>query len=213
MGWPGELAEFRIRQHNRFNLSCESLESRHLLSATPALATDLSQITASPMLQVLPFASSGPTGMSPQQISGAYGVNDQVLRRHGRRRRPGQTIAIVTAYHDPEYRVRPGGVRQPVRDRRPAVFHASTNLGGSDRRTPAGPPETSLDVEWAHAMAPGANILLVEGASDNLYDLYDAVRLRQSQPGVSVVSMSWGTDEFYGESSMTLFTTPAAIPG
>ncbi len=30
---------------------------------------------------------------------------------------------------------------------------------------------TSLDVEWAHAIAPGANILLVEATDDSLSNL------------------------------------------
>ena len=35
--------------------------------------------------------------------------------------------------------------------------------------------ETSLDVEWAHAIAPDANILLVEAKSNSLTDLMNAV--------------------------------------
>ena len=35
--------------------------------------------------------------------------------------------------------------------------------------------ETSLDVEWAHAMAPNANILLVEANSASLANLLAAV--------------------------------------
>ena len=35
--------------------------------------------------------------------------------------------------------------------------------------------EISLDVEWAHAIAPGANILLVEANTQQLSDLMAAV--------------------------------------
>ena len=42
--------------------------------------------------------------------------------------------------------------------------------------------ETSLDVEWAHAIAPGANILLVEAGSSSYTDLLNAVTTA-SQPG------------------------------
>ena len=35
--------------------------------------------------------------------------------------------------------------------------------------------EETLDVEWAHAMAPGANILVVEAASGSTADLLQAV--------------------------------------
>lgn len=69
--------------------------------------------------------------------------------------------------------------------------------------------EASLDVQWAHAIAPGSNILLVTAASANLTDMVEAVNYARQQPGVSVVSMSWGAAEFRGQSVLDgLFTTP-----
>lgn len=53
--------------------------------------------------------------------------------------------------------------------------------------------ETSLDVEWAHAVAPGAHILLVEAPSDSLLDLFAADLYAASQTGVVVVSNSFGS--------------------
>jgi hypothetical protein len=44
-------------------------------------------------------------------------------------------------------------------------------------------------------MAPGARIVLVEADSQSLADLMTAVATAGSQPGVSVVSMSWGFTE------------------
>jgi len=55
--------------------------------------------------------------------------------------------------------------------------------------------ETALDIEWIHAIAPGANILLVESNSQSLADLITSAAMAASQPGVSVVSMSWGFAE------------------
>ncbi len=54
--------------------------------------------------------------------------------------------------------------------------------------------ETSLDVEWAHAMAPGAHILLIEAASDSITDLLDADVFAAQLKGVVAVSNSWGID-------------------
>ena len=69
-------------------------------------------------------------------------------------------------------------------------------------------------MEWAHAIAPGANILLVEAASDNSPDLLTGVHYAAAQPGVSVVSMSWATGEFTGETSLDdYFTTPTGHNG
>ncbi len=74
--------------------------------------------------------------------------------------------------------------------------------------------ETSLDVEWAHALGAGAKILLVEtpgGGQDRIdQGLIDGVNYARNQPGVSVVSMSWT------ESSLTNidgdFTSPNYNP-
>ncbi len=68
-----------------------------------------------------------------------------------------------------------------------------------------------MDVEWAHALAPGANILLVEAYSPAAIDLFLMVNYARQQPGVSVVSMSWGFDEVAGDATSydQNLTTPA----
>ena len=53
----------------------------------------------------------------------------------------------------------------------------------------------TFDVEWTHAVAPGAQIILDESNSQSLSDLMAGVATAASQPGVSVVSMSWGFAE------------------
>ena len=74
--------------------------------------------------------------------------------------------------------------------------------------------EIALDVEWAHAIAPGAAILLVEANSASASDLMAAVNTARHAPGVVAVSLSWGTAEFNGESSYdSYFTTPAGHNG
>ena len=54
--------------------------------------------------------------------------------------------------------------------------------------------ETSLDVEWVHAVAPGAHILLVESPDASIIHMLDSVVYAAEQPGVVDVSMSWGSD-------------------
>ncbi len=74
--------------------------------------------------------------------------------------------------------------------------------------------EITLDVEWAHAIAPAAHILLVEASSAGAYDLLTAVNTAHCTSGVSVVSMSWGTSEFSSEAYFDgTFTTPATHIG
>jgi subtilase family serine protease len=74
--------------------------------------------------------------------------------------------------------------------------------------------EEALDVEWAHAIAPGASILLVEANSVSNADLYAAVDFARHQPGVSVVSMSLGGYEGKGDlSNDALLSTPPGHAG
>ncbi len=63
--------------------------------------------------------------------------------------------------------------------------------------------EAALDIEWAHAMAPNAKIILVEAASNSFTDLLNAVDVASgivtANGGSGEVSMSWGGSEFLGE--------------
>ena len=149
---PAALAEFRHRQRNRFDLTCESLESRQLLSTSTTTGTDLSQITALTSLDVLPLVSTGPTGLTPQQLSSAYGIN-QITFSSGKvvGNGAGETIAIVTAYNDPKITSDLAAFDKEYGLSAPSSFTVK-NLGGST--TDAGWAETSLDVEWAHARHP-----------------------------------------------------------
>jgi subtilase family serine protease len=67
--------------------------------------------------------------------------------------------------------------------------------------------EAALDIEWAHAMAPNASIVLVEAQSNSNADLYGAVTAAANivgggtAPSVGQVSMSWGGSEYAGETS------------
>ncbi len=51
--------------------------------------------------------------------------------------------------------------------------------------------EEDLDVEWAHAIAPAASIVVIEADSGNLSDLLAGADAAAKLSGVSVVSMSW----------------------
>jgi len=61
--------------------------------------------------------------------------------------------------------------------------------------------EISLDVQWAHAIAPNANILLVEAVDALGGNLLDAVNYARNRADVVAISMSWGGPEFSGESA------------
>ena len=165
--------------------------------------------------------SSLPEGFSPAEIRQAYGIDAVtfgVVPGDG----TGQTIAIISVYSDPKIKGdliafdRQFGISDPPKFTVVAQ-DGTSNLPGAD---PAGPGdyswegETAMDVEWAHAVAPGAKILLVEANSANDSDLLVAIDTARKYSGVSVVSMSISGDEFSYESSYDRhFTTPSGHNG
>lgn len=179
---------------HRFEL--EALEPRQLLSYSPA-------------------------GLTPAEVRAAYQIDRiqfQYRNLHLAGNGAGQTIAIVNAHDAPNIA---GDLHN---------FDAEFGLSDLDAyghfaltkvmpqgKAPADAGwslETALDVEWAHAIAPEAHLLLVEARTASLGDLLSAVNYARRRPGVVAVSMSWGGDEFGAESLLdSIFTTPAGHIG
>jgi len=64
--------------------------------------------------------------------------------------------------------------------------------------------ETTLDVEWVHAMAPGANIVLVLATDHNSLD--EAINYAVIHHLGNTISNSWGRIEAFGNPSETAIT-------
>lgn len=185
----------------------EPLEARRLLSAVVSPSTAVNANAATPLNP----------GHSPAEIRHAYGF-DQIRFLSGKVAGDGagQTIAIVNPFDDPNIAAdlhqfdQQFGLPDP-----PALLKLDQRGGqGFPAVNARWASETALDVEWAHAIAPAATIALVEADSANLSDVIQAVDTARHLPGVSVVSMSWGTQEFESEQLLdVLFTTPAAHGG
>jgi len=74
--------------------------------------------------------------------------------------------------------------------------------------------EAALDIEWAHAMSPKAQIVLVEAASNSFSDLFQAVNVASNMvanAGGGQVSMSWGGNEFSSQSAYDSYFTTAGV--
>ena len=149
-----------------------------------------------PPIHTLGGAGKTPVGMTPSQIKKAY--NLPASGGHG-------TIVIVGAYND------------TTLEADLAVFDKTFNLpacttangcltkhamSASIAGNSGWAMETSLDVEWAHAVAPQAKILLVEASTQSGANLLKAVDYAASVKGASAISMSWGGAEFPEEVSM-----------
>ena len=126
-----------------------------------------------------------------------------------------RTVAIVDAYDDPNalsdlntFSTKFG--LPAATSSNFAVVYASGTKPGQDL-SGGWESEESLDIEWVHAMAPDATIILVEAASESLTDLLAAVGVASivvEAAGGGEVSMSWGFSEFPGElSDDPIFTT------
>jgi subtilase family serine protease len=148
-----------------------------------------------PPIHIRRFATTSPTGYRPDQIRHAYGFDRLSSTSTG----AGQTIAIVDAYDHPTIQndlntfSRQFGLP-------PASFQKVYAQNAKPRVDGGWALEIALDVEWAHAIAPGANILLVEAKSNRFSDLLGAVDVAVRM-GAKQVSMSWGGSEFSGETS------------
>ncbi len=160
---------------------------------------------------------AGPTsqsGYAPAQLLHAYGFDQLSLDGTG------QTIAIVDAFYDPNIVSDLKTFDQQFGLPDPPSFSQVDEHGNpatsSIPRDPTGDweVEESLDVEWAHAIAPKANILLVEANSQDTSDLLAAVDTARNAKGVVAVSLSWGGPESGSQTSFdSHLTTPTGHAG
>lgn len=160
-------------------------------------------VAALPLMAQAPYAPKGfahtnvvvqdaqhyntPTGILPVEYRAAYGFNQ--IPNHG----AGVTIALVDAFKDPN-------IASDVAFYASYFHLAPCNLTVVVQGSVEGEGwdlEESLDVQQACALAPAANIVLVEAASSSYTDLLTAVATATQSPyNATVVSMSWsGGDE------------------
>src|SRR5271157_5000918 len=211
----------RSRPTARFrpNASLERLEERQLLStapiapsALPAMHTD---IQPGDIIALTTSPPPDPSAIySPAQVRTAYGVNQ--IPGQGQ----GMTVAIVDAFKQPNMLTdvnnfsnffglpHMGGAGEPQFN---VLVPTGQNPNPPDGNTVPGnwAIETSLDVEWVYAIAPLANIDLIQCLADSGDSLFAAevlgdpfasgVVYAKGLPGVVVVSNSYGGKEFNGE--------------
>jgi kumamolisin len=129
-----------------------------------------------------------------------------------------KAIAIVDAFDDPiavsdltafsaQF-----GVALPT----PATFQVVYATGTNPGLDPTGgwELEESLDIEYAHAMAPNAKLYLVEAATNSLSDLLYAEQVAATlvaAAGGGEVSNSWGGGEFTGETGYDAVFTQRGV--
>ena len=158
-------------------------------------------------------------GLTPAQLRQAYNLPNSG---------GSQIIAIVDAYHNPnalaDFNKFSAQYSLPTEQSTSAT--ASTNkvfqiLYGNNSQpavdsTGGWELEEALDIEWAHAMAPNAKILLVEALDNSFSHLLGAIDSATNYTDgngwtVKEISNSWGGGEFNGESTYDSHFTSSKV--
>ncbi|WP_206832385.1 protease pro-enzyme activation domain-containing protein [Alicyclobacillus fructus] len=139
---------------------------------------------------VVSHAAPAGGGYTPAQIQRAYDYTPLYSHYMGR----GQVIAIVTSgsvqMSDIAAFDRAFGLPDPVLRQR--VIDGSST---------APDDETTLDCEWAHAIAPTASLAVYEAAEPDAQSFIDAFAQVAADDGAHVVTTSWGAPESETDSS------------
>jgi subtilase family serine protease len=190
-------------------------------SVTVSRAITVDTFTARPPIHLFGAISDTPKGLSPDEIKKAYNLPSSggkgVIAIIGVYESP--SIENDLSVFDAEFSlpdctvknhcltIHPLAKTSTKKTKKKSSGKGKRGGGGSGRGKgvkgnivdPGWEMETALDVEWAHAIAPQAKILLVEAKSPTGTSLMQAVDYAKKQKGVTAVSMSWGGDEFPGE--------------
>lgn len=147
-----------------------------------------------------------PTGYSPAQMRTAYGLGNFAKQGEG------QVIAIVDAFDNPnaeaDFAVFNSTFQLPACTTANGCFEKVYATGTKPAGDTRWGLEIALDIEWAHAIAPKAKILLVEAGASDVASMFQAVNVA-IQKGATVVSMSWGAGEWPGQTQYdAIFNVP-----
>lgn len=174
--------------------SCGAVDPLNMTTSELAL-WQLDNFEATTPHRVHSVATTAPTGLSPSTVRGAYNLPSTG---------GSGTIAIIDAYDYPtaenDLNVFSATFGLPACTTANGCFEKH-KMSNRVRSNSGWALEASLDIEWAHAIAPGAKILLVESTSSNGNDLLVAVDYARGRSDVVAVSMSWGGGEFSTEAT------------
>jgi subtilase family serine protease len=146
------------------------------------------------MVDGLYSSSGGVCAYDSNQLRAHYGLGEAVkLGLDGR----GQTIVIVVAYGSPTLLndVNTYSKVMGLPQLNNSNFVVSTPLGQTSVLDSGWGEETTLDVTMAHAMAPGAKIVLMISPSDENTDLAATLAYGVTHRLGTVFSLSWGSTE------------------
>ncbi len=164
---------------------------------TAYAAYHFSGYLGAPPIHIFRSGQKSPAGLTPLEVKHIYNIP---LTGGA-----SSTIALIEAYDSPTiendlgvfdetYGLPACTIKNGCLTRHTMATGTKTNSGWA--------LETALDVEWAHAIAPQAKILLVEAKTQSGANLLSAIDYAAGRDDVVAVSMSWGGPEFSEETSL-----------
>jgi uncharacterized repeat protein (TIGR02543 family) len=189
-----------------FYRSQEEIKVPALLSSLGVAGIEINSFPVEP--DIAEFSGIAPdtlaTNRSPNDLRNAYGTYYAIQNGWNG---TGTTIGIVDAYGDPT-------ISSDVNSFNsyyglPSLALTVSGTGGNDS---GWAEETALDVEWAHAMAPGAAIRLQLSSDNLLVNMFGAFNTLISLTNPpNVISLSWSaTEGSWANLYSTLFSSAAS---
>jgi subtilase family serine protease len=180
-------------------VKAQSVTAQHIRAEHADLIADATPAaTAHFSCELRPFSlAKGLYCYGPAAIRHAYGVDQLIAAGLDGKR---QTIVIIDAYGSPTLEADLAafdtvfGLPAP-----PSIqqihMPGSTPFNNTDPNQLGWAEETSLDVQWAHAIAPGAKIILVAAATNNDPDILAAQNFAIKNHLGHIISESFGESE------------------
>ena len=134
--------------------------------------------------------------LSPQEMHNAYDLNPLLNKGYDGK---GQTIIIIVPFGSPTIKQDLHTFDMGYNLPDPPSFQIITPFGTApykpDPNRIGWATETTLDTLWSHAMAPGANIVLMTAPSAELEELLDLEQYALQKGYGKIISQSWAATE------------------
>ncbi|NUR43998.1 MAG: peptidase S8 [Streptomyces sp.] len=208
---PSAIAAQVAKAHVRYESSCGATPKKgyaacnalRVTAGTTAYMEKQAALKGVTPKSIKPNATSAtPTGYGPSDLQSAYGLKSASASNGS-----GETIAIVDAYDDPNAAADLATYRSyyglPACTTANGCFKKVSQTGSTTSLPTADSGwagEISLDLDMVSAIAPNANILLVEAKSSSMANLGTAVN-EAVKLGAKFVSNSYGGSESSSDTS------------
>lgn len=144
---------------------------------------------------VCPASISCVKPFTPEVLGSAYCM--RVCAQAGK----GVSIAVISAFtnNHVESDLREFAKAYSLPNPDIEVYHTA---GNTDKKLAGWSTEASADTQWAFAAAPMAKIICIFTPDAKISTLFEGVQLAV-QKGADIISMSWGSEEFAGQTEYT----------